>query len=262
MTIAPRAWLPANALRDNALVHALSAFSERWAGRWFAAPKPTNVRMHDVAERAGIAAGCECWIHPDAGMMLALGPSAHLPLAGAMLGIDTVTQKLTAEDHAVLRRLAKACASDYLHGAAAALGFQAASTPSSSREAPAGLRFALSLGAATQVIELHFDHRAALAARRNILAEAPTPSPPLASRNEAIGRQPIDVGAMIGTGRLGLGELRTLACGDVLVLDRGPGDAMAIAVNGIAHPEAPCSIVEERGALCMRLNGSNHGDCA
>ena len=67
---------------------------------------------------------------------------------------------------------------------------------------------------------------------------------------------------MIGTGKLGLGELRTLACGDVLVLDRGPSDPLTLAIDGVARSDAPCSIVEDNGALRMRLNGFDHGSQA
>jgi flagellar motor switch/type III secretory pathway protein FliN len=260
MTIRARPWLPANAVRDNALAGALSAHAESWGARWFGAPKPPSVRMNEVKGRVAIAADCECWKHPTAGIVLALGPNAHVPIAGAMLGIDPGAHKLTVHDHALLRRLAMACAQNYLSCAAEALGFAAGGVASSSREAQSGFRFALSLGAASQVLELYLDDAAAVAARRAILAAPPAPERAPAARREAIGRQPISVGAMIGTGKLGLGELRTLACGDVLVLDRGPGDAMALAVNGMAGLDAPCRIVEDNGALRMRLNGIDDGD--
>jgi len=262
MTIAARPWLPANAVRDNALAGALSAHAETWGARWFYVSKRASVRMNEVKGRVALAADCECWKHPTVGIMLALGPNAHIPIAGAMLGIDPGAHKLTAQDHALIRRLAMASAQDYLCSAAEVLGFESGAASTASREAQSGFRFALSLGAASQVLELYLDDRAAIAARRTILGSAPTPKGPLASRKDAIGRQPISVGAMIGTGKLGLGELRTLACGDVLVLDRGPGDAMALAVNGMAGLDAPCSIVEDNGALRMRLNGFEHGDHA
>jgi flagellar motor switch/type III secretory pathway protein FliN len=257
MTVAARPWLPANAVRDDALTRALSAHAERWAARWFAAPKPTGVRVNDVRSRIGIAADCACWTHASAGLVLAMAPTAHVPFASAMLGADMSAHKLSAQDHALLRRLASACAEDYMRTASSALGFAATSEATPSREAQAGFRFVLSMGQASQLLELYVDERAALAARRTLLGDAPRPARALASRSDAIGRQPIRLGAMVGTSKLGLGELRTLACGDVIVLDRGPGDAMTLAVNGRARFDTPCNIIEDNGALQMRLNGSH-----
>lgn len=259
MTTAARAWLPANAVRDNALAGALTAHAERWGARWFSAPKPTAVRMNEVKARTGIAGDCVCWKHPTAEVLLSMGPSAHVPIAAAMLGIDLGAHKLTAHDHALLRRLATPCAEDYMRGAAHAFGMESGAVTTTSREAQPGFRFALSLGAASQVLELHIDGRAAVVARHAIIDPAPPSRRPLASRKDAVGRQPIRLGAMIGTGKLDLGELRELACGDVLVLDKGPGDAMALAIDGFARFDAPCSLIEDNGALCMRLNGSDHG---
>lgn len=255
----PRPWLPANALRDNALSVALTAYAERWCTRWFCAPKPASLRMSEVRDRASIASDCLCWTHPKGGVLLAMSAAAHVPLASAMLGLETGAHRLTAQDHAVLRRLAASCAQDFLHGVLHLFGRDASVDTTSARSAFAGFRFAVSLGAASQLLDLCIDNEVATVARRTLLDPPPNPTKALAPRNEAVGRQPIRVGAMIGVGKLGLGDLRTLACGDVLVLDRGPKDALALAVDGVPQPDAPCSIVEDNGALCMRLNGFDHG---
>jgi flagellar motor switch/type III secretory pathway protein FliN len=257
-----RPWLPANAVRDDALSKALATPAELWAMRWFAAPRAVNVRMTEVKARLGLSGDCACWTDAKGSLLLAMGPTAHVPIASAMLGLQTGAHKLTTQDHALLRKLAARCARDFLLTAATVFGSGGESEPTQMREANTGFRFALSLGSASQVLELYVGEHVAVAARRRALGGPEAPARPLSSREEAVGRQPIRVGAMVGVGKLGLGDLRTLACGDVLVLDRGPRDPLALAVNGVAHPDALCTIVEDNGALHMRMNTSECGDRA
>jgi flagellar motor switch protein FliM len=69
-------------------------------------------------------------------------------------------------------------------------------------------------------------------------------------------RQDIEIGAMLGVGTVSLSELHSLACGDVLVLDRGPDDPVCLAINGSAQREARCTISQKGAGLELHLQAS------
>lgn len=259
MTPAPRPWLPPNALRDAKLTDALRTEGDRWAAKWFTSPKPVSVRMNEVRGRS-VAGDGACWRHPGGGLQLVMSSTAHVPIACSMLGLETGAQKLSAQDHALLREVAGACARDFILSTARLFCCDPAAQPAASLDATASLSFAFSLGPASQLLELFVDEDLAITARRALSSEDRRALAPLSDRREAIGRQSIDVGALIGTGKLGLGDLRTLAPGDLLVLDRGPADFVELAIDGTARPDTRCAIAEDGPVLRMRpiereLNG-------
>jgi flagellar motor switch/type III secretory pathway protein FliN len=52
---------------------------------------------------------------------------------------------------------------------------------------------------------------------------------------------------------LGLGELKRLSPGDVIVLDRGPDDELDLAINGVSAGGA-CSVLRDGADLRLRID--------
>lgn len=251
-----RPWLPANATKDGVLTRALTDVAELWAARWFSAPKPISVRMSEAA-RQSLPSESTRWVSPGGGILLALSPSAHTPIGCALLNLETGAQKLSSNDHSLLQRLSHKCVEDFANDVARLFG-TAPLARLDQREQLSGLRFSYTLGAASQLLDLFVDESHAISARRSLITTATITGAarPLRSRKEAIAQQKIRVGAMIGSSQLGLGDLRTLQCGDVLVLDRGPADRLNVAIDGAARRETACTITRDGGELLMRLEAT------
>lgn len=258
MQASARPWLPANAMSDPKLNEALCALAEGWARRWFRGPRQPSLRMSEGKSRPGLANDTLTWVHADGGLLLAMGPNAHVPLAGAMLGLDCSAKKLQTQDHTLLRTIASACARDFLQQAAALFGRSGDIDRSLDREPNGRFRFSLSLGPASQLLELFVEEDLAIAARRALAGRTFVAALEEGARERALDPQAISLSAMVGRGRLALGELNHLAPGDVLVLDRGPSDDLELAVDGLARARS-CRIVEEDAQLKLCLDPSING---
>jgi hypothetical protein len=254
-----RAWLPANAVRDTVLACALESQAQLWAGRWFSSAKPISVRTNETKGRVGVASEAMCWSSPGGDLFLAMAPTAHVVIGGGMLDIDAAAHKLSANDHAMLRNLAALCVRDLLSSIGSWLDLAPDIETTSARETHAKFRHAISLGSASQVLELFLDEDVAITARKKLAPATAAAGTPLCSRESAVSRQTIQVGALVGLGHLGVGDLRTLKHGDVLVLDRGPEDELGLAIDGVRQVHAACSITQDGDHLKMRINSTRNG---
>ncbi len=256
MNASARPWLPANAVRDERLAAALAVHGRNWVRCWFGAERAVNVRMNEVKSRSALANDTRCWSDRQGGLLLCMAPGAHTPIAMGLLGLETGAHRIGASDHAVLRDLAAQAAADFLASASDLLSVEGV-MEAPAKEVHTGFRFALGLGAASQVLELFVEEARATAARKRLAgAQANARLKPPRPRADAVARQEIRVSAMIGAGKLGLGELRTLARGDILLLDRGPDDAVDLAVNGAVRARALARLVKQSEELRMRIEPS------
>lgn len=251
MTLA-RPWLPANAVRDETLTRTIANVGECWAARWFRTPKPVSVRMNEAA-RQSPASAAQCWSAGDSDVALIMNDAAYVPIGCAMLGVEVGAHKVTAQDATLLKDIAALCVADLMqdltHALVPASGFAA----NEGCEDEKRLRFTFSLGAASQLLELYLSEQLAVTARQRLAGKTSAPCAPLHTRADALSGQRLEVAAMVGESRLDLGELRALRIGDVVVLDHGPTDRVALAINGAARRETACSIVREGEELRLQL---------
>src|SRR5262249_7752358 len=90
---------------------------------------------------------------------------------------------------------------------------------------------------------LYVEKNAIIVARRSAVMTERAP-PSLGGFAEAVGRQEISLGAVLGAARIGLTDLSRLGVGDVIVLDQGVDKAARLTVDS--------RLIESAGALVRR----------
>ena len=253
--IAPtaRPWLPRNALRDETIVASTAERADKWAIRWFGEAVAANVRKGASIGHVKMACDTVCWESSCQGLVLATDAPGRVRIVSAMLGVKTAWLKLTEADLELFDELAAPCIEDLLGGLAELFqtGPRTGMAPPN-RIVENALSFSLGFGSATPAIDIFVHEHLAVAARKATISGG-RPAPVLGQRNEAIARQTVQIGAKLGVGQVGLSELCTLACGDVLVLDRAFGDRLALTVNGEAKPDTGCELHQDGAVLKLRV---------
>lgn len=244
MSTAVRAWLPEASLYDGVLARAFEQVAASWAAAWFSKPPPTTLR----ASTTQLPAGSEALsAQATPGLRLILDERAALALGRGLLQLPHSVRTLNRADTALLRELGFRSARDFLTSAAQSardlthLSIESVGTP---------LRFVVSVERVSFNLEL--DYEVAVQMRR-ALAKPGRRSSELRARREAVAAQTINVGALVGAGQLTLAELHLLERGDVIVLDRGPSEALPLTVNGVAGDVPACALYSDKERLMLRL---------
>lgn len=245
------AWLPKGALFDKILVAKILSAANRWAGRWFDPAHPANVRAHEGAFDFSTSGGASYKRLAPGGAAVALTRAGSIKLACALISVEPKWSKISDADASFLGRIAETCAEDLLREIADIF------PPSASVETRTNLEpdgdaicFAVNTGAIGLFV---YVPRGLAAAARRAAAAPPRAPRPLASRGEAIGRQSVAIGAMLGTGKIRLAELASMRAGDVLVLDRGCDERLDLTIDGELKAAASCELHQEQGAFCLRI---------
>ncbi|MBC7768233.1 MAG: FliM/FliN family flagellar motor switch protein [Phycisphaerales bacterium] len=246
-------WAPAGALFDDTLAGLVGARARAWAARWFGAGKTIDIRVCDGARCAGPPSGATTWESLEPGLVLALDPRAHTPIACWMLGLDTGTRVLKEAEQKLFQDLACTTAQDFIRDVAGVFSLGPDTRERGAyRHGRDDIALNVSIGAASNVLNLYALRPRAIKARLDAIGpRSPRAAPK--HRDDAIRRQPIRVGAMIGRGRMALSELCSLTVGDVIMLDRGHNDGMALTVDGQTKPDTICELRQDGSQLTLRL---------
>ena len=251
----PKAWLPPNAMSDGALCVLLTDRAAAWSRRWFGGADSLTVRMHEGVEKPRIPLGAALWESSCQKLRLAIDQPRELRIAAAMLGLKQLGSKLAGPDLKLLRGLASECLTDLLRNAAEVFGVSQEVRRADdclASETTFGLRYSISLPAGRS-LDLYVERDAAIAARKVLAPQPPRTPTPLGRREEAIDRQVVRVGAYAGSGGVSLGELASLALGDVLLLDSVFGERLGLTVNGVVQAGADCELYREGSAFRLRV---------
>ncbi len=232
MTVEPQAWLPAPALFDGVLADRVGGVVEAWRRRWLAAPEKSSLRF----QAGGTLSASQTGWRSSCGRLLVLcDRQAELRLAAAMLGMRPRANRASA-DLALLNRLAEEAIAglftmlaDVLRSGATAERMTK-EIKDGARDISVALQFNVS-GPGGRLFDVHVTPEAAVAGRKAAIVSGRS-APQLGRRQDAIARQDVRVGAIAGSGQIELSELRSLAVGDVLVLDRKVGDRFDLTMNG------------------------------
>lgn len=240
-----RPWLPEAALYDGVLAGAFEQAASHWAAEWFVNPPSVAIRISANANPDGVEA---LSVLAAPGLRLVLDEKAAQAMGRTLLQLPGSARAITQADTALFRNLGSRCARDFLASAA-----QTARdlTHLSSESVQAPIRIAVSVERAA--FSLCLDRAVAIHMRKALAKPEPRTGE-LRARREAIAAQTIRLGALVGASQLTLGELHSLEHGDVIVLDRGPTDALPISVNGIAGDVPACALFSEQERLMLRLH--------
>jgi flagellar motor switch/type III secretory pathway protein FliN len=244
-----RTWLPANAFADDVLNAHLRAIVESWVQTWMPSPRRTELRQSRGENFPGMSEQAHSWEADD--LALILDPRA--PIGPWLLGFNTSPQRPNEADAKLMAALSASAALDLFARLHAAFGLEGAPrTNVFKRPDDDALLFSLGLGTATNLLHLCLSHQHALAARKRLAGQPTRPSRATTPIAQALMRQDIRVGAMLGRAHLAISDVRSLGLGDVVVLDRGDADGLDLTING-AVVAASCDLGAEGDQTVLRL---------
>jgi flagellar motor switch/type III secretory pathway protein FliN len=244
-----RSWLPANALADDALNAHLRTIVESWVENWMPSPRRAELRQYRGENFPGMSQQAQSWEADD--LALILDPRA--PIGPWLLGLNTSPQRPNEADSKLMAALSASAALDLFARLHKAFGLEG--TPRTNvfkRPDDDALLFSLGLGTATNLLHLCLSHQHALAARKRLAGQPTRPSRATTPIAQALMRQDIRVGAMLGRAHLAISDVRSLGLGDVVVLDRGDADALDLTIDG-AIVAASCDLGAEGDQTVLRL---------
>lgn len=253
MTTTTHAWLPPIAIFDGGVSRRFDELLQTWRRQWFPAPI-TLTSKATAAPISGIHRG-EHWRTQCGNLAFAADQQRRIRLASAVLGFNKTWRKSDSRDAAFLSRLAQEAVADFAAGLASL--FQ--NKPSLEKiegttdSLPIAMSFGVSNGAG-KLFDISVSWEAAVAARKSLTPPARA-TLPLQSRHAAIASQQIRIGGYVGSGRVELSDLRALAPGDILVLDRAIGDEFNVTINGRTAAQADYEIKRDGAGLVLQFKG-------
>jgi hypothetical protein len=260
MMVLPEAWLPAPALFDGILTDRVTGVVYAWRKRWLSTPGKASVRLQAGVKLATSRAG---WASACGGLQIVAGQQGQLRLAAGMLGLRRTRAKAASADLALMDRLSGEAISNLIGMLAGIFQTQ----PKAERlkriptedfhEISIAMQFAVSTPAG-RLVDVHVTPDAAVSGRKAQIASRRAPSP-LGRRQDAVRRQTVRIGAFAGAGEIGLAELRTLAVGDVLVLDRMIDESFDLTLNDRRMTHRDLDIRRDGRSLLVQSTNSGRG---
>jgi len=253
----PKPWLPANALSDGTLAALCVESANAWAAKWFVDPRTITVARTAINNPTKLPSSAVSVGGPDHGVVISVDQVNAARLAASMLNLPA-SLKPNDADISLFRRLARACIRDLGDAMIRDLRLDVQSLgdnhPDQIDDAE---KFSLAFASGGACVDIYLNRALAISARR-IAAKGHRAGPSLGNRLAAADRQSVRIGALLGEARVPLPDLYALACGDVLVLDRGCEDALLLTVNDHPLNQATCTVRQSPNAyeLCMtRIEG-------
>lgn len=254
MTRRPTPWSPAQVVERAAVQAPFDAALAAWRADWAPglAVRIGGWRLGQADPRASVDG--DGWRTPGAGVAFSCGPRARLRLANAALGLDLDAAQPNERDQAVVGGFCDRLLNDLAARFEAVLAAPGA-VGAYAEQAPAGRSPAMVIAAieGTEGVLV----RAALPAgplealyRRGLPRRPATAA--LVDRADALCASAVRLEATLGEASLSLQELRAMAPGDVLQLDRKLTDPvrLSLADGGfVAH----AALTQSDGRLAVRL---------
>lgn len=241
-------WVPDTALNASCVLGALDEALSAWSRRWF---------VEGLIRRRGLEAAdapngsLAVWAAQTPRLALSLSDTQRAHLTG--LATDMAVDRLEAasDDQALLETVATALSDDLVRTLDAALG-EGVSAAGAGLDGPSGLfRMTLVDDRGRSVASVWLS-RAALAASRLAHLPGRRGAPRLCALREALGETAVTLTIRLGAAELGLGDVQSLAPGDVVVLDRALDDALAVLAD-VNTSVASARLVDVDDPTCLRL---------
>jgi len=253
MTEPGRKWLPLTVVEQGGLRDVAREVLDGWSRAWFADAAFGVARLKAKAGAAPAVEADAPWRFGGHAVALSCSRRAALRLQELALGIRLGDVTRSGPDQAVLAAFERKLLDDLCLRLEAVLGV-AADHPSPGADADpfdgvggAIVEVSDAGGAAFFKLAVPFD--VALGACQPAGAAASGLRPRLASLVEALGPTPVTLDAFLGSAEVAFAELRTLAPGDVLMLDTALSQPAQLALAQSNVPVARARLVDLDGRM-------------
>lgn len=248
MTLQARSWLPDGALDDDVLLARVQGVAEAWSAYWMPLPR---VHTDQVADPAGLSDTPDALrlAAPDGRVRAGASLASRLHLGMAMLGVSVDRNQVGADDQSLLDALASRALQDLVDRLGATPGADAGGPDGAYEPGPV---FQIVLAEAGPRIEIALARDLAIAWRKGP-AMPTSPRTSAGCWQDAVGDQPVRIGARVGDSSLSLAEMSSLEVGDVLVLDRVIGEGLEITVDGEPVRDQLCHVEQNGAQTSLRI---------
>lgn len=237
MSVAVRRWLPQAALEDGAIAALLAEMVSRWTAKWAAAQAlPVAVRQAQPDTALGPhAAGALEAFGRDGALIFVLGEEPEW--RRLLFGFEGSDRRLTRADRAFLRDARAAALTDLFETLFDARPRRRRRAREAAQTLLQDLRvYSIEIAALKETLIIAVDAAAAANLRWRALPSMPRAGGPLARRDAALEAGALQVSVDLGRCDLALGDVRSIANGDVIVLDKKITDRVALRLGGAPSP--------------------------
>lgn len=235
-----RSWLPDDTRVPPDLDQQIRDCIGSWSGQWFVGAAPPVAPLRRRVMTKGFA-----WRSLACGMML--GILTVTPVGARVMGV--VDRDRAEDDRHLLDALAEECLGDLRRRLAQVAEVKGDEdwhmvTVPGRHVAIVGDDSAPLLAVALS------DPLFATRVRQALPTIAP---PSLGSGRQALALTPAIVSAVVGRSAITVAELKALATGDVVILDRPLDHPLPFTINGVPVARGACSIVETAGSISLTI---------
>jgi hypothetical protein len=230
MNVQPHAWLPQDAIAPERIQPAIDELMAEWGRAWLAESRPTlKPAFQDDWLSTSTSAN---WRSCADVASLELTPTVQAVIAGAMLGVTVPSGSLQAAERTIVEDVARAAADDLLVRFARLTGLKAEACELSDQAIDLSRCswWSVGLGVGRRGFKFALSDVALMTISKQALA--PARRSRSVSLREALALHQIRVSATLGHCALSLADLKGLAVGDVVVLDRAVESPLEIHVDG------------------------------
>jgi flagellar motor switch/type III secretory pathway protein FliN len=249
-------WLPVGATAHKAVQAKIGAAVAAWSAQWFA--RRSLVATGFTPTMGEAAAEADGWRIYREAVAVSRSPRAAGRLLDWALDASLEQSAVGRRDRQLVDAFERRMIEDLAARVEAALGGQGAARPAPSKvDAPHGPMGGLVVGVGEdgggKLLSLAIPLAAVLPACKAALGPASRNRPGLDSLVEAFGDARLTIEAVLGSADIRLADLRTLAPGDVLVLNTGLAEAADLLMAGSGRAVARAALTDIEGRMALTL---------
>lgn len=225
-------WLPDSAFTEPRLVERLDGAIAAWSGRWFGARAVQRIGKAEAAPADRRQGGGREWQRFAPGVWIAWGVSGGMALARHALALGGTMPRTTGADERLLGHYAESIARDLAGALADLIG---ARGPLREEEAAPGSGISFKVRAVEDgpVLQVLVESAALTRFRKQLCPPWRAPAAGKTPLAAALAGSPVRVEASLGVTTMSALDLRDIAVGDVIVLDRRTDEPVLLrAVDG------------------------------
>ena len=249
-------WLPIEVVCRAKVREALDCAVLDWSRDWFATQRLQATRFRPLAQRLRMQVEGDIWRAYRGPVAIAVTDAAATRLASWALDAPLDRLELGVRDAAVVEALQHALLDDLTARVEALLGVPdtaARPAPAERRLGGDGLEAAVTDASGALVASIAVPLEAILPFARTTLPPAQPSTTAVAALGSALASTGVTIEATLGRAEIGVTDLRRLAKGDVLVLDREIEAGVRLGLAGSGHALGAARLGEAGGRLTLTL---------